>query len=997
MPDIEIDTSHLTEPRFTVPEAGTGPIDGSATPPPTVSLPAPGTYHLKQGSAAASDLVFSVAADGTLDFDASLDGIAEGRGTRRLTVHGLSVHLDATALDQDLTLDTGNAALTADRPHDLSLLPCPQYRLNGGYGNLTFALSVDGSIRLDPDAEGFASASGNTLTVRGCRILIDGTALSHDLLPLGLARPNEFLSRGSVNALTVLPATGYGFQPGSGIVADLQYGVSRDGQVTVGPEFAGFASVAGDTLVLRGYRIRMDGTALSHDVVPTGLVGAERFLSRGSVNGLTVLPATGYGFQPGSGIVADLQYGVSRDGQVTVGPEFAGFASVAGDTLVLRGYRIRVDGTALSHDVVPTGLVGAERFLSRGSVNALTVLPATGYGFQPGSGIVADLQYGVSRDGQVTVGPEFAGFALTVGDTLALRGYKVRIDGTALSHDLFPLGMARSDDVLPRGSVNELTLLPAAGYGFQPGPGVVADLQFEVGRDGQVGVASQFAGCASAAADTLVLHGYPVLIDATAADSDLFGLDNIFAATPGPPPFRYSNRQAEFVLLPAPGYLPRTAHGVLSRGFDLERDGTLTFPYATAGRYSAEPPTSPHPSEEGQEVTVNALVRPTDQDVPPPRGTVTFSLQQGPPLGTAELDDQGRASITTSALPLGDSVIVIDYAGGGGFVPGTTTIRHHVNPRQGEPVADAPQPEVLEWALLPTLAQMADPHAVDGHVKLAQCLLNAAGAALPPLVVDGNFGVLTLAAVRTFRAGPLLTPGDDIDTPVWFALAVAAPFPLLEAGPRIPPMTGPPVAVVQRLLNRQGTEPPLDDDGVYRPRTETAVRDFQTAHGLAATGTVTPETWAALGGPPPVPAPDGLPHSKSMRLTFSYDSADWAQGGPVVRFVSREDLDMTAPLAADPDDTPLGRAGFWYEVRDAGGRVLYRRGRHQPIAVLTEEVPGPEEGSGFDAVPLDAPRGTFELLAPVLLDGATVVLFSSPPDPGRLDEPASQIFALPLT
>jgi hypothetical protein len=132
-----------------------------------------------------------------------------------------------------------------------------------------------------------------------------------------------------------------------------------------------------------------------------------------------------------------------------------------------------------------------------------------------------------------------------------------------------------------------------------------------------------------------------------------------------------------------------------------------------------------------------------------------------------------------------------------------------------------------------------------------------------------------------------------------------------------------------------------------------------------------------------------------MRVTFSYDSADWAQGGPVVRFVSREDLDMTAPLAADPDDSPEGRAGFWYEVRDAVGRVLYRRGRHLPIAVL-REVPGPEGDGGLSALAVDASQGTFELLAPVLPEGATLVLFSSPPDPDRLEEPASEIFSLPL-
>lgn len=990
MPEIEIDTSRLTVPSFAVPEAGTGPIDGSVTPPPKVTLPAPGTYRLKQDSAPASDVAFTVSADGTLDFDAALDGVAEGRGTHRLTLHGLPVHLDATALDHSLRLEIGGPVLSADRPHDLALLPCQAYRLSGGNGNLTFALPVTGSVELDPETAGFASSSGNTLTIQGRTIRIDGTALSHEVEPAGLSGMS-FLPRGSVNELTVLPADGYGFYAGSSFLVDLKFAVGRDGQVSVAPEFAGFATAAGDTLILRGCTIHVDGTALSHDVEPTG--AGMSFLPRTSVHELTVLPATGYGFYTGSGIVADLKFGVGRDGQVDVAAEFAGYAEAAGATLVLRGRTIQVDGTALSHEVEPTGLSGMS-FLPRASVNALTVLPADGYGFYTGSAIVTDLTFKVARDGQVAVGPQFSAFASAAGDTLVLHGCTVRIDGTALSHDLLPLGLAGWNGFLPRASVNELTLLPADGYGFQPGSGVVADLTFGVGLDGQVNVDPEYSGFASAEHDTLVLHGYPVLIDATAADSDLVGLSNISAATPGPPPDRRGPREIRFVLLPAHGYCPQTANGVLGTGFDLERDGTVTFPYSAAGRYSVASPTAPIPSEQGQEVTVSALVHPTDPDAGPARGTVTFSLQQGPPLGTAALDDQGRAGITTSDLPLGDSVIAIGYAGGDAFGPAGATLPHHVDPRQGEPVADAPLAAILDWALLPTLSLMADPHAVDGHVKLAQSLLNAAGAAQPALVVDGNFGVLTQAAVHTFRAGPILTPGDDIDTPVWFALAVAAPFPLLEPGPRVPPMTGPPVGVVQRLLNQQGTEPPLDDDGKYGPETEAAVRAFQTAHGLTVTGTVTPETWAALAGPPPAPAPSGLPSSKSMRLTFSYDSADWARGGPVVRFVSREDLEMTAPLAADPDDSPQGRAGFWYEVRDAAGRVLYRRGRHLPITVL-REVPGPDDDT-LSALPIDAPRGTFELLAPVLPEGASFALFSSPPDPDRLDEPASEIFSLPL-
>lgn len=616
------------------------------------------------------------------------------------------------------------------------------------------------------------------------------------------------------------------------------------------------------------------------------------------------------------------------------------------------------------------------------------------YHLRQGDGPPTGLVLTVTADGTLDYDPAFDAVADGRGTRrLTLRGVSVRVDGTALSHDLLPMGPTGPQPALPRATVNTLTLLPGNGYGFAAGPDLGADLRFDVEADGQVTLGSEYAGFASAEGHTLVLRGHPVVLDASGADSDLVGLANIAAETPGPAPARHGPREILLVLLPARGYLPQTAHGVLSTGFDVLRDGTVTFPSLLAGRYSVVSPTTPHPSEEGQEFTIEIQLRPTDPDVGAPRGTVVFTFADGQALGAAELDGQGRARLTTAALPPGDHVIVAGYAGSETLAPVTTTIPHRVEARRGEPVADAALPEALEWALLPTLALMADAHAVDGRVKLAQALLNAAGAALPPLVVDGNFGALTEAAVRGFR-GMLLSPGDVIDTPVWCALAVAAPFPLLEPGPRVPPMTGPPVALVQGLLVRAGATPPLDIDGRYGPPTESAVRTVQTARGLAVTGTVTPETWAALAVPPPAPPPSPSP-AGAMRLTFSYDSADWIEGGPLVRFVSREDLTMTPPLGEDPDDSPQGRSGFWYEVQDGRGQVLYRRGRHRPIEILPE-IMGDGEGAPARVL-VDAPRGVFELVAPVLPGATAVVLFSSPPDPARLHEPAAEIFSLPLS
>ncbi len=53
------------------------------------------------------------------------------------------------------------------------------------------------------------------------------------------------------------------------------------------------------------------------------------------------------------------------------------------------------------------------------------------------------------------------------------------------------------------------------------------------------------------------------------------------------------------------------------------------------------------------------------------------------------------------------------------------------------------------------------------------------------------------------------------------------------------------IAEVQTALNRGGFGP-IDVDGVAGAQTDGAVSKFQTARGLTATGTLDPETLAAL-------------------------------------------------------------------------------------------------------------------------------------------------------
>lgn len=61
-----------------------------------------------------------------------------------------------------------------------------------------------------------------------------------------------------------------------------------------------------------------------------------------------------------------------------------------------------------------------------------------------------------------------------------------------------------------------------------------------------------------------------------------------------------------------------------------------------------------------------------------------------------------------------------------------------------------------------------------------------------------------------------------------------------------PPIRGPRVAQVQRLLGRQGI--PIRIDGIYGPVTAAAIRGFQRSRGLTADGRTNPPTMAALHG-----------------------------------------------------------------------------------------------------------------------------------------------------
>jgi peptidoglycan hydrolase-like protein with peptidoglycan-binding domain len=127
--------------------------------------------------------------------------------------------------------------------------------------------------------------------------------------------------------------------------------------------------------------------------------------------------------------------------------------------------------------------------------------------------------------------------------------------------------------------------------------------------------------------------------------------------------------------------------------------------------------------------------------------------------------------------------------------------------------------------------------------------------AIGKLTVDGSYGRLTEARVKEYQKAKGLTVTGVTDAKVWKALMAQTTTPAPAATPattfatEFTPVkattlkvgsTGAAVKVLQRALGGMVV------DGTYRSTTAAAVKAFQTAHKLSATGVVDARTWAAL-------------------------------------------------------------------------------------------------------------------------------------------------------
>ncbi len=132
---------------------------------------------------------------------------------------------------------------------------------------------------------------------------------------------------------------------------------------------------------------------------------------------------------------------------------------------------------------------------------------------------------------------------------------------------------------------------------------------------------------------------------------------------------------------------------------------------------------------------------------------------------------------------------------------------------------------------------------------------------------------------------------------------------------------------------------------------------------------------------PPRPSP-----SHTLRVTFAYRGSD-------IRVVDSRRVEMIAPpvVTRAPEE---GQTGYWVQLTDPAGRIVWHRPLASPIAA-DAEVFSSDRRQSIARVPLPRVEGRFSVLVPDAPDAADLSLHG-PADATRPGAPAGLLLRIPV-
>jgi hypothetical protein len=488
---VQIDGRALAAQHFYV-NGATGWFDSGRVQ--QVKLAPGGPYALISEATGISVGGFTVAANGTIDYAAALDGTFAGRGTGTLGLRAYTVHIDARTISaQHFYVNGITGWFDSGTVQDIKVLPTGPYALiSEATGIAVGGFSVSAASTVDYDASlnsVFSGRGTGTLGLRGNVVHIDARALTAQHLYVNGV--TGWFDSGTVQDVKVVPGGPYTIISEATGIGVGSFSVSAASTVDYDASLNGvFTGRGTGTLGLRAYTVHVDARALpAQHFYVNGVTG---WFDSGTVQDVKVIPGGPYSVISEATGIGVGTFSVSTASLVGFDTALDSvFAGRNTSTLALRAKVVHLDARALAaQHLYVNGVIGWFESRTLQDVKLVPGGPYTVISEATGVGVGS---FSVSAAGTVDFDAAMdAMFAGRGTATLTLHGYLVHIDGSAgASQNVYVNGLTGWFDAR---TPQHLVLLPGRSYVVVTERTGAALGLFSVGTNGMVDYDAAYDG-----------------------------------------------------------------------------------------------------------------------------------------------------------------------------------------------------------------------------------------------------------------------------------------------------------------------------------------------------------------------------------------------------------------------------------------------------------------------------------------------------------------------